>query len=113
MLAMNWKMVIALVLFLPVCWWIGLPPLWSAGELAKHYAESLDDEHCNEVVVHPESLVKRPAVSADVAMLLQAIIPHERLIALSPYPYLARDCPPPLFYSLSHSLRAPPTLIPA
>ncbi len=110
---LNWKMVIALVLFLPVCWWVELPPLWSAIDMAQHHVENEDDSHCNEVVVHPKSLVDRPASSADVNIVCDASIPQEQLIALLPDPRRARDHPPPLFYSSSHSLRAPPTLIPA
>ena len=113
MLNMNWKMVIALMLFLPVCWWVELPPLWRAVDMAQHHVECEDDSHCNEVVVHPKSLVDRPAPSADVAIVCETFTPRKPLIALLSDPRRARDHPPPLFYSLSHSLRAPPTLIPA
>ena len=111
MLNMNWKIVIALVLFLPVCWWIELPPLWSAIDMAQHHVECEDDSHCNEVVVHPKSLVDRPAPSLEVNIVCETFAPQELLIALHPDPHRARDHPPPLFCSLSHSLRAPPTLI--
>lgn len=108
---MNWKVRIAILLFLPVCWWVELPPLWSAIDMAQHHVECSDDEHCDVSCPHPVSPIDPPhSVSAPDIPYDESIL-HEQLIALLPHPHLARDRPPPLFYSLSHSLRAPPTLM--
>ncbi|NOT21733.1 MAG: hypothetical protein HOP22_03270 [Nitrospiraceae bacterium] len=108
---MNWKTRIAILLVLPIWWWCGLPPLWSTIELAENYVLYDEGEHCNTMVPHPTSLVNQPQESALLDVPLDARGPHEYLIALLPHPHAARDRPPPRFYSTSHSLRAPPTLI--
>ena len=108
---MNWKTLIALLLLLPTCWWSGLTPLWTGVELAEHYVLSPEGSHCNEICVHPSSLIDPPQESATLAIPFDDRAPHEGLIALLPHPYAARDRPPSLLYSTSHSLRAPPTLI--
>ena len=108
---MNWKILIAFLLLLPTWWWCGLPLLGSTVELAEHYVLSPEGSHCNEVCVHPSSLVDKPQESATLDIAFDESAPPEQLIALLPHPHAARDHPPPLFSSLSHSLRAPPTLI--
>lgn len=104
---------IALALLLPVWWWVGLPPLWSSVELAEHYVMTPEGEHCNESCPHPVSLIDPPQKTSTLDISCDEPAFQECLIALLPPPHLARDHPPPLFYSLNHSLRAPPTLISA
>ena len=110
---MNWRMVIAFVLILPVWGDSGLPPFWSAIDLAQHHVEVLDDEHCDVSCPHPVSLIDPPHRASALDGLCYEPVFHEQLIAPLPPPHLAREHPPPLFFSRSHSLRAPPTLIPA
>lgn len=45
----SWNVSVVLLLFLPVWWWLGLPPLWSPVDLAEHYAEMGDhsEDHCS------------------------------------------------------------------
>jgi len=110
---MHWKTLAAIFLLLGLIFlWCGLPPFWSSTvELAEHYVLAPEGSHCNEICVHPSSLIDPPRQSASLAIPVDAHIPHERFIALLPHPHAARDRPPPLLYSTSHSLRAPPTLI--
>lgn len=54
---------IALLLFLPVWGWEGLPPLWSAVDLAEHYVTTPDGEHCSEICPHPTSPIDLPQAS--------------------------------------------------
>lgn len=108
---MNWKILIVLLLLLQICVYNGLTPLWTGVELAEHYVLSPEGSHCNEICVHPSSLIDSPQISTAFDILAHGLISHEHLITLLPTPYAARDHPPPLFYSTSHSLRAPPTLI--
>jgi hypothetical protein len=103
---------IALALLLPIYWWSGLP-FESTVELAEHYVTTPEGEHCNESCPHPVSLIDPPRKTSTLDISCDAPVFQECLIALLPPSHLARDHPPPLFYSLSHSLRAPPTLIPA
>ena len=108
---MNWKTLIALLLLLPTCWWSGLTPLWTGVELAEHYVLSPEGSHCNEICVHPSSLIDPPQESASLNISFEESVSHKQLIALLPHPHAGRDRPPSLLYSTSHSLRAPPTLI--
>jgi hypothetical protein len=109
---MNWKRLTAILLLLPVYWWhVGVIPPLDAREFAEHMVVVPEGGHCNEVCVHPSSLIDPPQVSASLDIPDEAHIPHECLIAVLPHPHAARDRPPPLFLSTSHSLRAPPTLI--
>ena len=108
---MNWKTVIALLLLPLMYWWSGLPLLSTGVELAEHYVLSPEGSHCNEVCVHPSSLVNPPQESAPLDIPYDKCAPHEQFIALLPHPHAARDRPPPLLCSTSHSLRAPPTLM--
>ena len=105
---MNWKMVIALVLFIPVWGDSGLPPFWSALEMAQHHVEVPDDEHCDISCPHPVSPINPPHAVSTLDITCEESSLQERLIALLPAPHSAREHPPPLFYSLCHSLRAPP-----
>ena len=109
---MNWKNLIAILLLLPVYWWyVGVIPPLDAIEFAEHMVVVPEGEHCNEVCAHPSSLIDLLQQWASLDIPDDAHTPHERLIAVLPHPHTARDRPPPLFYLLSHSLRAPPTLI--
>ena len=111
---MNWKTLIAILLLLPVYWWyVGVFPPLDAREFAEHMVVVPEGEHCSEICVHPSSLIDPPQQSASLAIPVDTHIPHERLIAVLPHPRAARDRPPPQFSPISHSLRAPPTLIPA
>jgi len=106
---MNWKVLIGILLLLPTWDWCGLPLVSSPVEIAEHYA--IEGEHTSGFPDCPSPVIDQPQV------LVQFDIPddepayQEQLMALLPHPHLARDHPPPLFYSLSHSLRAPPTLM--
>ena len=109
---MSWKVLIAILLFLPLWWWhVGVVPPLDALAFAEHMVSVPEGSHCNEICVHPSSLIDPPRQSASLAIPVDAHIPHERFIALLPHPHAARDRPPPLLYSTSHSLRAPPTLM--
>ncbi len=108
---MNWKTLIVVILLLQVCVYNGLTPLWSGVELAEHYVLSPEGSHCNEICVHPSPLIDQPQESATFNIPDDQCALHERFIALLPHPHAARDRPPPLLYSTSHSLRAPPTLM--
>jgi hypothetical protein len=107
---MNWKTLIALLLLPLMYWWSGLP-LYSTVEMAENYVLCAEGEHCNTMAPHPTSLVDQSQKSATFDVPLDARGPHEHLIVLLPHPRAARDRPPPLCWSTSHSLRAPPTLI--
>ncbi|NOT21738.1 MAG: hypothetical protein HOP22_03295 [Nitrospiraceae bacterium] len=106
---MNWKTLIAILLLLPMCWWCGLPPLWSTVELAEHYA--VFGEHCDDLCVHPSPLIDPPQASASLDIPSDESVHLEQLIALLPQPHTGRDRLPSLLYSTSRSLRAPPSLI--
>ena len=112
MRAMNWKILIALVLLLPVwCWTVGLAPLTNPQNFALHMAE--EGEHCDPYGCFVPPAVEKPQLSGSVEALSADLHQSAPVIALLPLDHVARDRPPPLLYSLSHSLRAPPTLIPA
>ncbi len=107
----SWTLYVALLLLLPVWWWVGLPPLWSAVDLAEHYVTTPEEEHCNEVCPHPSSPVDPPqtfslqAVVSDCAP--QLVSPSTRL------PHLRKARPPlsRLIVATLHGLRAPPSLM--
>ena len=110
---MSWKSRTALLVLLPMWWWLVtvLPPPFPMVDFAMHLAE--EGEHCDDCCAHPTSLIHPPQATALFDIPSDEPAYHEQLFALLPHAHLARDHPPPLFYSLSHSLRAPPTLIPA
>ena len=87
---MNWKSRTAFLLLLPMYWWMVcvVPPI-GAVEFVTHMAE--EGEHCLSFCQHPSSFIDPPHASATVQT------PSDELI--------------PRFDSLSHSLRAPPSLI--
>ena len=79
--------------------------------MAQHHVDVADDEHCDVSCPHPVSPISPPQAATALDGPCDALVFQEQLIALLPPPYLVREHPPPLFCSLSHSLRAPPTLI--
>ena len=110
---MSWKGRTVLLLLLPMWWWLVtvLPPPFAVVDFAMHMVEA--GEHCDDFCAYPTDLINPAQVIIPFDIPDHELVCHEQLIALLPPPHLARDHPPPLFYSLSHSLRAPPTLIPA
>ena len=107
----SWTLYVALLLLLPVWWWVGLPPLWSAVDLAEHYVTTPEEAHCNEVCPHPSSPVDPPQTSSLEAIVsdcvLPSVSPRKRL------PHLRKARPPlsRLIAATPHGLRAPPTLM--
>ncbi|MBL8044805.1 MAG: hypothetical protein JNL86_17995 [Nitrospira sp.] len=99
----------ALVLLVPLYWWMVcvLPPV-GAVEFVTHMAEA--GEHCVSFCQHPSSPVDQPPQSAVLDTLVDQQAFHAP-VGLRPYRRVRQNRPPPLFYSLSRSLRAPPSLI--
>lgn len=107
----SWKVYVVLLLFLPVWWWLGLPPLWSAVDLAEHYVTTPEGEHCDEVCPHPTSPVDPPQSSSLQSVAYDCAYPPVCLITRLPP---LRKVRPPLLRLLAvtlHSLRAPPALM--
>ena len=112
MRVLNWKILTALLLFPAVYCWCGIQiPLGGAVAFATHMAEEGQD--CDDSCPHPSPLLEKQPESKFVTLLSDTALREIPLIALLPTPRLVQERPPPLFSSLSHSLRAPPTLIPA
>jgi hypothetical protein len=112
MRTLNWKILTALLLFPAVYCWCGIQiPLGGAVAFATHMTE--EGQHCDDSCPHPSLLIEKQPESKFAALLTDRSILDIPLVALLPPPYLPREHPPPLFYSLSHDLRGPPTLIPA
>lgn len=110
MRALNWKILTALLLFPTVYFWCGIQiPLGGAVAFATHMAE--EGEHCDDSCPHPSPLLGKQPESKFAALLTDRSLLEIPLVALLPSPHLPREHPPPLFYSLSHSLRAPPMQI--
>jgi hypothetical protein len=110
MAGMNWRSLTAFLLLLPMWQWCELP-LWNTADLAEHQA--IEGDHYHEICPHPSSPIDPPQQSATLGVPQDdAALQHPSFARLPPL-HAAREHPPPLFYSLSHSLRAPPTLIPA
>ncbi|MGB4068364.1 MAG: hypothetical protein WBK08_10070 [Nitrospira sp.] len=112
MRVLNWKILTALLLLPAIYFWCGIQiPLGGAVAFATHMAE--EGQHCDDSCPHPSPLLEKQPESKFAALLTNRSILDIPLVALLPPPYLPREHPPPLFYSLSHDLRGPPTLIPA
>ncbi len=110
MRALNWKILTALLLFPAVYCWCGIQiPLGGAVAFATHMAE--EGQHCDDSCPHPSPLLEKQQESNFAALLSDTCLLSIPLIVLLPFQHLSWEHPPPLFYSLSHSLRAPPTLI--
>jgi hypothetical protein len=110
-LGRSWKIHVAILLLLPIWWWLGLPPLWSVVDLAEHYVTTPEEEHCNEVCPHPSSPVDPPQTSS-----LQAVVYDSSPPSVCPgtrLPHLRKARPPlsRLLAAMLHGLRAPPTLL--
>lgn len=110
--SLLWLKLIALVLVLPTFSWIALDLTPNCAlDFATHMATY--GEHYEPYGYYVPPQVEKPqiahfldAVTVDTLLALPVI----ELFTAEP---LAHDRPPPLFSSLSHSLRAPPTLISA
>jgi hypothetical protein len=108
---MDWKILTALLLFLSVYFWCGIQiPLSGAVAFAARIAG--EGQHCGDSCPHPSPLLAKQQQSNFAALLSDTCLLDIPFIAPLPPSQLARDRPPPLFFSLSHSLRAPPVLIP-
>jgi hypothetical protein len=106
---MTWIRFLALALFLPLYCEYVVPPNTVA--FAEHMVDK--GEHCVDHCSHLYPLVNLPSRNslAEELRVASLMSPKCFVVCLrSPYQC---DRPPPLFYSLSHSLRAPPALIPA
>lgn len=109
---MNWKKLIALLLFPIVCLWLEIQvPLVGAAEFATHMAEA--GEHCDDHCPHPALFLEKPQEANFAVIPSEAGLLQPQLLEMPAPSRHGRDRPPPLFFSLNRSLRAPPTLIPA
>ncbi len=107
-----WLQLIAVLLLIPTFSWSALDLTPDCAlDFATHMATY--GEHYEPYGYHLPPQVEKP----QVARFLDAVTVDTLLalpfIGLLPTDPLVHDRPPPLFSSLSHSLRAPPTLIPA
>ena len=110
--AMIWKLT-ALVLLFPVYMWlvcILLTPS-NAVEFAEHMATY--GEHYEPYGYHVPPVVEKPQAAGSADLQTADLVPAFWCCAMPRQAHAPRDRPPPLFDSNSHSLRAPPTLIPA
>jgi hypothetical protein len=104
---------IALALLVPIVSWTGmeLTPHWAL-DFATHMVTC--SQHGDEpYAYHVPPEIEKPKAASFLDAVIVAVLLPPPLIAVLPLDHLPRDRPPPLFSSLSHSLRAPPTLIPA
>ena len=112
MRVLNWKILTALLLLPAIYFWCGIQiPLGGAVAFATHMAE--EGQHCDDSCPHPSPLLEKQSESNFAVLQSDTCLLNISFIALLPTPYTVQEHPPPLFSSLSHSLRAPPTLIPA
>jgi hypothetical protein len=105
-----WLKLIAVLLLVPSFSWIALDLTPNCAlDFATHMATY--GEHYEPYGYHVPPQVEKP----QVARFLDAVTVDTLLvlpvIGLLPVDPLAHDRPPPLFSSIIHSLRAPPTLI--
>ena len=105
----SWKVYVVLMLFLPVWWWLGLPPLWSPVDLAEHYA--VEGEHTDGFPQHPSSGIDSPQESAAVGPPCIESLAPPPVVVWFPHFHVEDRPPPGCFSSSSHGLRAPPTLM--
>jgi hypothetical protein len=106
---MNWKTLTALLLVLPIYWWLvcTVPP-FGAVALTMHLAEK--GEHCSSFCQHVSSIIEAPREFIVCNVSDDELVPACQLITWLSIPHAARDRPPPLFSSPSHRFRPPPTL---
>jgi hypothetical protein len=109
--AMVWKLTALALLFPVYLWGVCVLTPSSAVEYAEHMAE--EGEHYDPYGYHVPPVVEKPQPVGFAEDQSVDQCSSDPVDSLQAYPHLARDHPPPLFYTLSHSLRAPPTLIPA
>jgi hypothetical protein len=109
---MAWKLT-ALLLLLPMWWWLVtvLPPPFSVMDFAEHMV--VYGEHYDPYGYHVPPAVEKPQPAGVIEDQGGAPFLPDPMVAVLPLDHVARDRPPPLFYSLSQGFRAPPTLIPA
>ena len=104
--------IIAVLLLIPTFSWIALALTPDCAlDFATHMATY--GEHYEPYGYHVPPEVEKPQATRSPAALVVDVLLALPLSGLLPVDPLARDRPPPRFASLSHSLRAPPTLIPA
>ncbi len=108
----TWRQFVALALLAPIFSWVVIEPTpHCLRDFAKHMAEM--GEHTDPYGYHVPPEIEQPQAASFFDVVIVDVLPAPPLIGIGPLDHLARDHPPPLFWSLSHSLRAPPTLIPA
>jgi hypothetical protein len=110
--AVVWKLT-AMVLLFPVYMWlvcILLTPS-TAVEFAEHMATY--GEHYEPYGYHVPPAVEKPQAAGSVDLQTAGLVLAFSCREKPQREHGSRDRPPPLFNSNSHSLRAPPTLIPA
>ncbi len=107
-----WLKLIALVLILPTFSWIALDLTPNCAlDFATHMATY--GEHYEPYGYHVPPEVERPQIASFLDAVTVDTLLALPFIGLLPADPFVHDRPPPLFSSLSHSLRAPPKLIPA
>ncbi len=110
--SVMWLQFVAFALLVLTCSFYGIE-LTSQGavEFTTHMAE--EGEHCYDHCAPPFSLIDPPAQNYFAEQWQVRSLSSVPDFVLRREWHQTRDRPPPLFYSFSHSLRAPPTLIPA
>ena len=110
--AMIWKLT-ALVLLLPIYMWLVCVLLTpsNAVEFAEHMATC--GEHCEPYGYHVPPAVEKPHASEILDLPIIDLALAFSCCEMPRREHVPRDRPPSLSYSSNHSLRAPPTLIPA
>lgn len=110
--SMMWLQFVALAVLVLTCSFYGieLTPQ-GAVEFTAHMAE--EGEHCYDHCAPPFSLIDPPTRNYFAEQWQERSLPRVPDFVVRREWQQTRDRPPPLFASPSHSLRAPPTLIPA
>jgi hypothetical protein len=105
---MNWKIGTALLLLLPIYWWMVcvLPPV-GAVEFATHMTEA--GEHCSSFCEHSSSLIAFPQPVSMASVQADKGPASQQVLALLAPLTVMDEHPPPQFCSIAHSLRAPPS----
>jgi hypothetical protein len=109
---MTWRQLVAFALLVLTCSFYGieLTPQ-EAVEFAAHMAE--EGEHCYDHCTYPLSPIDPPAQNNFAEQWQERSLPIMPSFVMRRERHQSRDRPPPLCASPSHSLRAPPALIPA
>lgn len=107
-----WLQLVAVLLLIPTFSWIALDLTPNCAlDFATHMATY--GEHYEPYGYHVPPQVEKPQSAHFLDVVTVDTLLALPVIGLFPAEPLAHDRPPPLFSSLSHSLRAPPTLISA